>query len=320
MWITGSNLILRNVCVGANFAPYTSAIHWFSQSATSPASNDRIYGLSLNYAQSGAFGLVFGSVSNPSVANRNGDFIYGAMFYDTDICILMNQPDGALSVNGGDICCDAFGRGSGYSEAASLCYNVENGNLTICNCELLKCGSQQGYAFEGPATITGCHIEAACNWYLNPGNTTLTDVTGLQLNANASFFTLTNSGGCQCVISNCYLARGSGVGSYSTTYMIGDSSGGTCNFLIRNTVLSEWKQAYLSNCNANIRMTNVSFPSDSGTHLECERQLWNGTTVTSGIGSPQGVVPALVGSLYLRADGGSGTCFYVKESGSGNTG
>ena len=42
---------------------------------------------------------------------------------------------------------------------------------------------------------------------------------------------------------------------------------------------------------------------------------WSG-----GTGSPEGVVTAPVGSLYSRSDGGAGTSFYVKESGTGNTG
>jgi len=39
-----------------------------------------------------------------------------------------------------------------------------------------------------------------------------------------------------------------------------------------------------------------------------------------GNGSPEGVVTAKKGSLYLRFDGSAGTCFYVKESDSGATG
>ena len=39
-----------------------------------------------------------------------------------------------------------------------------------------------------------------------------------------------------------------------------------------------------------------------------------------GSGSPEGVVTAPVGATYHRTDGGAGTSFYVKESGSGNTG
>lgn len=39
-----------------------------------------------------------------------------------------------------------------------------------------------------------------------------------------------------------------------------------------------------------------------------------------GTGSPQGVVTAPVGTLWLRTDGGASTTLYVKESGTGNTG
>lgn len=42
--------------------------------------------------------------------------------------------------------------------------------------------------------------------------------------------------------------------------------------------------------------------------------------VRSGTGSPETVVTAPIGSLFLRTDGGAGTCLYVKESGVGNTG
>jgi hypothetical protein len=39
-----------------------------------------------------------------------------------------------------------------------------------------------------------------------------------------------------------------------------------------------------------------------------------------GTGSPESVVTAGIGSLYLRTDGGTGTAAYVKETGAGNTG
>lgn len=48
----------------------------------------------------------------------------------------------------------------------------------------------------------------------------------------------------------------------------------------------------------------------------------NGTSaiITSGSGSPEGVVTAVIGSRFSRTDGGTGTSLYVKESGTGNTG
>ena len=48
--------------------------------------------------------------------------------------------------------------------------------------------------------------------------------------------------------------------------------------------------------------------------------LPGGITWTSGAGSPEGVVTAPIGSLYSRSDGGVLTSFYVKQSGTGNTG
>lgn len=46
----------------------------------------------------------------------------------------------------------------------------------------------------------------------------------------------------------------------------------------------------------------------------------SGPTITSGSGSPESSVTAGPGSIYLRTGGGAGTSFYVKESGTGNTG
>lgn len=45
-----------------------------------------------------------------------------------------------------------------------------------------------------------------------------------------------------------------------------------------------------------------------------------GVSVYTGTGSPEGVISAIVGSTYHRTDGGAGTSFYVKESGTNNTG
>lgn len=39
-----------------------------------------------------------------------------------------------------------------------------------------------------------------------------------------------------------------------------------------------------------------------------------------GYGTPESNVTAGIGSIYMRIDGGAGTSFYIKESGSGNTG
>lgn len=56
-----------------------------------------------------------------------------------------------------------------------------------------------------------------------------------------------------------------------------------------------------------------------GNDEDSEIGLWT-VGIKQGTGSPEGVVTAEVGTIYLRRDGGAGTTFYVKESGSGNTG
>lgn len=48
--------------------------------------------------------------------------------------------------------------------------------------------------------------------------------------------------------------------------------------------------------------------------------LPNGIKVATGSGSPESAVTAPIGSTYHRTDGGAGTSFYVKETGSGSTG
>jgi hypothetical protein len=50
------------------------------------------------------------------------------------------------------------------------------------------------------------------------------------------------------------------------------------------------------------------------------RMSGGASSVFAGTGSPEGVLAAPVGSLYLRSDGGAATTLYVKESGAGATG
>jgi hypothetical protein len=52
--------------------------------------------------------------------------------------------------------------------------------------------------------------------------------------------------------------------------------------------------------------------------LDGSDNILNG--IYSGAGSPESVVAAPTGSMFLRRDGGAGTTLYIKESGSGNTG
>ena len=44
------------------------------------------------------------------------------------------------------------------------------------------------------------------------------------------------------------------------------------------------------------------------------------SSTREGLGSPEGVITAPVGTLYRRLDGGAGTILYAKHTGIGNTG
>lgn len=54
--------------------------------------------------------------------------------------------------------------------------------------------------------------------------------------------------------------------------------------------------------------------------LEIVNGDFNSPLISKGIGSPEGVVIAGLGSTYNRLDGSTGTSLYIKESGTGNTG
>lgn len=46
----------------------------------------------------------------------------------------------------------------------------------------------------------------------------------------------------------------------------------------------------------------------------------SGAAMYAGLGTPEGKITAIMGSIYINRGGGAGTTFYIKESGSGNTG
>ena len=56
----------------------------------------------------------------------------------------------------------------------------------------------------------------------------------------------------------------------------------------------------------------------AGTMSAADKTLVN--LIKSGSAAPEGAVTAPVGTIYLRTGGSAGSTFYVKESGSGNTG
>jgi hypothetical protein len=68
--------------------------------------------------------------------------------------------------------------------------------------------------------------------------------------------------------------------------------------------------------------TNTPAITDKGQGtVNCRNGYYiQNTAILTGSGTPESVVTAPVGSLFLRTSGGAGTTLYVKESGTGNTG
>ena len=66
---------------------------------------------------------------------------------------------------------------------------------------------------------------------------------------------------------------------------------------------------------------NITWKINSQTG-KAEFQLIKNGLITwhTGVGAPEGVILAVVGSMYTRTDGGAGTTLYIKESGTSNTG
>jgi hypothetical protein len=69
-----------------------------------------------------------------------------------------------------------------------------------------------------------------------------------------------------------------------------------------------------------VRIRDAGDTADRDLRLRALELGASGPTISAGSGTPEGAVTAPVGSHFHRTDGGAGTSFYVKESGSGNTG
>jgi hypothetical protein len=117
---------------------------------------------------------------------------------------------------------------------------------------------------------------------------------------------------------------GSGAGIISHIYAGGNSLGPT-TYLVYLTggsadvvLMSIGNNGYTNTVYEGVSGTTYA---DSNIDFLVPRQIQMGQCrVYTGVGSPAGSITANVGSLYLRADGGTSTTLYVKESGSGTSG
>jgi hypothetical protein len=73
------------------------------------------------------------------------------------------------------------------------------------------------------------------------------------------------------------------------------------------------------------RNDNQSFPWYQSRAFQKDILIGTGAAaassgISAGSGSPEGNKTASPGSIYMNASGGAGVSFYIKESGTGNTG
>lgn len=106
--------------------------------------------------------------------------------------------------------------------------------------------------------------------------------------------------------------RMSSAGSDANVNMIFDAKGGTSLFLLRTNGTTR----------ATVSSTGVTVSSGHDLTITSGDIILGtgGPIIAVGSGSPESAVTADVGSTFHRTDGGAGTSFYVKESGTGNTG
>ncbi len=107
-----------------------------------------------------------------------------------------------------------------------------------------------------------------------------------------------------------------GVNASDGLYVGADASDGN---RVANVLLSASTGVYMSTAGS----TRVLANSTAVYLVDKRIQMGANTTdisVRAGSGSPEGVVTAPTGSLWLRTDGSSGANAYLKDSGTGNTG
>lgn len=105
------------------------------------------------------------------------------------------------------------------------------------------------------------------------------------------------------------------IASSTNFYFFGPSDFSPFSTTDLGTSISAWNDLWLAG-----DIQSVGDINSNGIIGSTRYVLPGAVSWTSGSGSPEGVVTAVVGSLYSRTNGGASTTLYVKQSGTGNTG
>lgn len=120
------------------------------------------------------------------------------------------------------------------------------------------------------------------------------------------------------------------VGAYIQVLQRTDFSGGNARFSIDVTANAADGTACQMSLNGLADKSYAPFPANTislgtaaqdFTEVHARRHYYSATVFDAfGTGTPEGNLIGSPGCTFRRTDGGAGTCFYVKESGTGNTG
>lgn len=230
------------------------------------------------------------------------------------------------------------GDGTGTGLNLQSCTGVAFNGVTFeANANAILLGSADGTRFANSADFISCYWEGnTSNWNVYAGCTNNSFIGGFQTGGtftdNGSYTRIEVPGATK------YHIQGATANDYWQVKMANGSTnrpkfiGSTFPCIgIENAAGTELIIA--NNSNSSSASTYMQVLQDDGTSLimqagtssakfQAPTLLLNNSSVGiySGAGTPEAAVTAPVGSIYLRNDGGAGTSFYVKQSGSGNTG
>ena len=112
--------------------------------------------------------------------------------------------------------------------------------------------------------------------------------------------------------------------TYRVSVTNGVGAAGTDTTAIHDNVAGEISAITEKTSPADKDMMLIEDSADSNNKKKIELGsipvLGPSATLSNGSGSPEGVLAASAGSLYVDTSGGTSTTLYVKESGTGNTG
>jgi len=167
-------------------------------------------------------------------------------------------------------------------------------NAIITGCEFKFWGAASGISGTYNAiaiSTTGVNCTITGNTFLN--NYTTGDGNGFQL-SNANAVTMTGN-----LFKNCAVPIRQSIGTIDKLMLSGNTTTGTTG--------SKSLQIFTTVTNINAFDNLFDKHSDSPINI-------------IGSGTPESVESAVIGSSFRRTDGGAGTSFYIKESGTGSTG